>query len=282
MNNEVTLDDFDKIVERLHKIGGMAQPYESSYAVVSGWDPAEFARLYKIYIESTQADLRTTDNNTTKVKGDPLEDIARYFLEKGGIVRNLQPGGRPNRWQVDGIGETYPQRLDKILGRGLAEKCGPQAYMEAKNHNDPMGPEDWAQHCRRMQTHGCKFGISFSTGGYGFKAGQGYAGELYHEWLTGTVHILFSVVDLRRVAVEQEFPWAVLKTAYLRQCNESYELTDIQNTYAKKACLELAKAEHLRLAALPMAAHEAPLARPSRPSEQGEAPPTGSGKETTP
>ena len=182
MTVEMTSDDLLWVAEKVYQIGGLKQPYEAAYAVLGGWDFLEFTSLYTAYIDSTQIDLHAAGNRTTEAKGDPLEHIARYFLEKGGISKNIKPGGIPGRWTLDGVGETYPDRLDKILGAGSANKCGPQLYMEAKNHAAAMGPELWAQHCSRMQRHGCTLSIVFSTGGYPMRAGMGYADELFHDW----------------------------------------------------------------------------------------------------
>ncbi len=249
MNYEMTEADLMKVAEQVYRMGGMKQTYEATYAALSGWRFEEFDRLYGDYIASTQIDLKATGNNTTAAKGNPLEDVARYFLEKGGIATDVSAGGLPNRWTVDGIGETYPDRLDTFLGAGASKKCGAQLFMEAKNHDAVMSPEHWSQHCMRMGRHGCTFGIAFSTGGYAIGAGKGYAGDLYHDWLQHIVHILLSIIDLRRIAVDRDYPWAVLKTAYLRLTDQAYERPDIQKLYSTSACLALAGAEHARLSA---------------------------------
>ncbi len=235
------------IAARVHELGGMGAVYEATYAVLGGWDPAAYRQLYRAFITSTQANLPAAGNQTTAVKGDPLEDVARYFLERGGVARDVQKGGLSNRWTIDGKGEVFPDRIDRILGAGMAVVAGPNLYMEAKNHIAPMGPADWAQHCGRMSSHGCTFGVAFSAAGFGFGSGKGYAGDLFHDWLRGRIHILITVEELRRVAVDGIFPWEVLRTAFLRQRDQGYEDAKVQKAISKKACLKTAADEHARL-----------------------------------
>jgi len=247
VSDGVTSEEMKEFARQLRADDAIDQPWEAYYAIRSGWDRKEFLRLYKIYIESTQVDLKSAGNNTTESKGNPLEDVARYFLEKGGVARDVKSGGMPGKWTVDGMGETYPDRLNCILGDGTALMCGPKMYMEAKNHNDAMSPEHWAQHCVRMSNHKCRFGVVFSTGGYKVGHGKGYADVIFHDFLRGVLHILLSVADLQAVAMLKEFPWAVVRTAYIRTTDRGYETAEVQKKYTSETCLGLAKSEYARL-----------------------------------
>lgn len=250
MSLDLTTMDLVAFVKEVHERGAMGQPFERYFALQSGWDPKEFHRLYTAYIESTQVDLDDVGNDTTGAKGNPLEVVARYFLEQGGIARNVKPGGLNNKWTVDGIGETYPDRALCVLGPDIGPACGPQLYMEAKNHADVMGPADWAQHGSRMQRHACKFGVVVSTVGYAVGGGQGYAEQIYHDWLSPkVVHALLSIADLRSVDFDGELPWSVVKTATLRQVNQSFQRREVQQAYGREACAALALAEFQRLKA---------------------------------
>lgn len=249
MSPDFTLGDLEAVARTVHEIGAGNQPIEAFFALINGWIPEEFQNLYALYIASTQSDL-SLGNNTTHVKGDPLEEVSRYFLHRGGVVRNMKPGGLPAKWTVDGIGETYPDRVLSILGREAAKKCGPQLYMEAKNHQHPMKPEHWAQHRARMGAHGCTFGVAVSTAGFAIGRGLGFADDPFHEWLSGSIHILLSVDDLRRAAAG-ELPWSVIRTAFVRLTNQGYEQADVQRAYSEVVCTGLARSEYHRLQAIP-------------------------------
>lgn len=247
MKEDPSLEEIDEIVERLYQRGGLSEPYEASFAVCSGWDPQVFRQLYTAYIDSIGVDLKKQGNRTTELKGAPLEAVARYFLERGGIAKNVLPGGIQEQWTVDGIGDTHMDRFRRILGVAACEKCGSKLYMEAKNHRASMGPEDWAQHGNRMRRHECKLGVVFSTGGYRLGRGQGYMREIFQDFSLGTVHILFSVADLARVAKAEAYPWTVFKDAYRRVSDDTYELSEVQNAYSTQTCLQIAQSEHKRL-----------------------------------
>ncbi|MEZ4390994.1 MAG: hypothetical protein R3A48_07860 [Polyangiales bacterium] len=245
--SEMTTDELMQIADWVSAKNAGLRAYEAIYASLSGWDSDEFLRLYAVFIDSTQVALSSNGNQTTNAKGNPLEVVSRYFLEKGGVARNMKPGGVPGKWTVDGIGETYPDRVDRILGAGMCATCGPQIYLEAKNHSDVLQAADWAQHNARMKNHGCRLGVVISTGGYAVRAGLGYADELYHDWIRGFVHILLSVDDLRQVAIGGEFPWSIVKTAFIRVVNQEFEQPPTQLRYSKAECLKVAKAEYDRL-----------------------------------
>lgn len=249
MSVDLSMTEVMEVAKAVHDLGAAGRPLEAYFAIYNGWKRDEFHRLYISYIESTQVDLATVGNDTTGAKGNPLEEVARYFLEKGGIARNVKPGGVRNKWTVDGIGETYPDRLSLLLDADASKKCGAQLYLEAKNHADVMGPDEWAQHGMRMRRHQCTLGIVISTAGFPMTHGKGYADEPYHDWLVGVIHILLSVADLRKVDVDGELPWSVVRTAYLRLVNQGYETVDVQKEYSKKECIALAASESIRLKA---------------------------------
>lgn len=234
------------IVRGFYEANSIGEVYEALFARVSGWKQSEFERLYAAYIESTQVDLTMSGNQTTELKGNPLERVARYFLEQGGIAKRVAPGGVNGRWTVDGIGETYPDRIQWFFNDDVAKNCGAKLYMEAKNKDEVMGPEDWAQHCMRMRNHCCSFGVAFSTSGFAIGGGLGFAEEIYNEFLRGRLHLLLSVEDLKTV-VNGEYPWSILKRSFIRTSDEAYRRSEIQKQFAAATCRAIASAEYARL-----------------------------------
>jgi hypothetical protein len=242
-----SMEEIEAIAELVMKIGGGLEPHEALMAQRSGWNPKEFKTLYEDYIRSTQVTIKPGDD-TTALKGIPLERVANYLLVRGGFASELKDGGLQQQWQVDGVGPVRTMGLQLVAGTN-ALRFGTKVYMEAKNHIEPMGGTDFGHHCSRMSDHECHCGVVVSTSGFAVTDGQGFANKIFHNFLRDTLHLLLSVRDLRRVALGEAFPLTVLREAYVRTSDEQYQRSDVQSPYAKSRCLQDAKDEYDRIKA---------------------------------
>jgi len=241
-----TTAEFEAFTRYLMNSGRMDEPADAWAAKCAGWNQEEFEALYKVYIHSTQVIIKPGDN-TMKLKGRPLEALARYFIDQGGFARDIKEGGLVGEWQVDGVGSLRHGAVMEVCGSGAWEKFSPKVYIEAKNHASVMDGAEFGQHCSRMSDHSCRCGVTFSTAGYAVGSGLGYAHKIFHNFLTHTLHLLLSITDLEPVATRKKYPLTVLRDAYLRTSEESYRLKSVQDTYSANVCIQFANAEFARL-----------------------------------
>ncbi|MFX1485031.1 MAG: hypothetical protein ACFFCP_17775 [Promethearchaeota archaeon] len=242
-------DEYEKFVANYGaKLECIGYAHEWIYAMQSGWDPIEFERLYIEYVNSTQIKLKKGDNST-ELKGRPLERISCYFLEKGGAVTEIQEIVKSGKWQVDGQGPLNKTALCDCWGNELCQKAGFQLYLETKNHLNAITNEEFSVHFRRMEEHNCNVGVFVSTSGYKIGRGQGIADSIHRNCWRDRFHILLVLNSLRMVAVDGKAPLAVLTQALGYAINDRYANDrPIQGLYSETSCRELAKSEFQRLA----------------------------------
>jgi hypothetical protein len=237
--------------EFLSRVSALAKlmPYELEWvcAISAGWEDEEFEKLYREYVRSTQIKLKPKDD-ANKLKGRPLEKLARYFLEKGGLITEIGEINEIGRWQVDGYGPVNRTSVLYCWSEEKLLKIGPQVYMEAKNHSSPVEKHEFSDHYRRMDEHHCNLGVMISTSGYKVGRGRGIAESIYINSLTNKFHILLVFQSMRDVILRKKPPMAILTKALLYAFNNSYvNDRDVQESYSKKECQLAVLAEYARL-----------------------------------
>jgi hypothetical protein len=221
--------------------------HEWSFAIGAGWDREQFKTLYSAYVKSTQIVLKPGDN-PTELKGRPLERIAHYLLEQGGVVFSIKEMTEPQKWQVDGQGPLNKTALRMCWGEDLCQQIGFQLYMEAKNHSDPVTNDEFARHFQRMEEHECNFGVLVSTSGYRMARGQGIAESIHRNYWRKRFHLLLVFQSIQAVAMEKKAPLVILQEALCYAVNNSYANdSDIQRAYSPAVCHAVAKAEYEKL-----------------------------------
>ena len=246
-NNETvaSLDEFEAVFKLLVELQHCE--LEWYFAIRSGWDNVEYERLYVEYVESTQRSLNPTDD-AIELKARPMERVARYFLEKGGVVRSINEISEPQRWQVDGQGPLNNTAIAICWGEEICRKCGFQLYMEAKNHSDPVTNEEFSVHFRRMEEHDCYVGVMVSTSGYRIWRGRGIAESLHRNYYRDRFHLLLVFQSLQAVVVEGKAPLAILQEVLCFVVNNSYANDpEVQDMYSLTTCHEAARSEYQRL-----------------------------------
>lgn len=212
------------------------------FATISGWDKVEYEALYRIYVEST------ADGADTDEKGRALENLARYFLEKGGFARNVREISSYQKWQVDGQGNLNKEVLLIRWGRDLCEAIGFQLYLECKNHTEAMTNEEFSLHAHRMEDHGCNVGVAASTSGYSIGRGAGIAETVHRNTWKNRYHLLLVFESLKLVAVDEVPPLDVLTDVLGYATNDEYENNkELQKRYSQACCHELMAGEQRRI-----------------------------------
>ena len=240
-----TIDEFESLMTSV--VGHYGYEFEWYFAIRSGWDKVEFANIYRDYVGSTQVKIRKGDN-AAEVKGVPLEKLSMYFLERGGVARNIREISAHQKWQVDGQGPLNKTALIMCFGERICKKLGFQLYMEAKNHLNPVDNNEFSSHYRRMAEHGCNLGIFFSTSGYKITRGSGIAESIHHNFLLSRFHLLLSFHSIHSAAVGEKAPLAILQDALCYAANDSFSKdVEVQGKYTKESCQRLATAEFKRL-----------------------------------
>ncbi|MBN2002974.1 MAG: hypothetical protein JXA21_06425 [Anaerolineae bacterium] len=220
---------------------------EWDIAIGEGWDSEEYRKLYVNYVESTQIKLKPQDS-PTELKGRPLEMLVRYFLEKGGIVKNPEEISEPQKWQVDGQGILKKKHVLQIWGKSMCDKMGFQLYMEAKNHIESMTGNEFSVHCRRMTDHACNLGVVASTSGYRIARGTGIAETIHYHYWQNTFHLLLAFHSFCEVLRDNKSPWEILTEALDYAVNNKYVNNRvIQEKYSQDSCHELILEEYGRL-----------------------------------
>lgn len=243
-----TLAEFREAMAEFKK-GIPSEKYwiEWECAVESGWDKEEFEELYRDYVKSTQVQIRPGDD-ANKLKGQPLEFIGRYLLEKGGLAYQITSISDPSKWQVDGCGPVNKTAVLMCWGQEYCEMIGIQIYMEAKNHSEPLENNEFSDHYRRMQEHHCNLGVMISTSGYKIARGKGIAESVYIHSVMKSFHVLLVFQSLTAVACEEKAPLVVIQDALFYATNNMYALDkDVQNYYSPETCKKTALAEYRRL-----------------------------------
>ncbi len=242
-----TWEEFEEFTERVAGIEDFPYPLEWSFAIGEGWDPAVYSAKYVAYVVSTQ-EVAQPEDDKTELKGQPLEDLLRYFLERGGFARDIDELSAPSKWQVDGAGPLNKSAILRCWGEALSNQCSVQMYMEAKNHIDPATNEEFALHCQRMQDHGCNVGVFASTSGFKMGRGQGIAHEIHHQYLRGIIHLLLVFEAFRSVIVDRKAPFIVLNEVLTYAANDTYANdAELQVRYSAEGCQEAARRAYLEL-----------------------------------
>jgi hypothetical protein len=244
-----TVKEFEQFVEEVKANRRFPYPLEWTFAVEEGWDWAVYQDKFAAYVLSTQVDLQP-DDDKTDLKGKPLEDILRYFLEKGGFAHDIRELSAPSRWQVDGVGLLNRTATVMCWGKDLSSVCSPHIYMEAKNHIAAATNDEFSLHCQRMRLHGCNVGVFASTSGFRIGRGEGIARDIYNLYLKDEIHLLLVFESFRSVIEESKAPLVVLSDVLTYAMNEEYENSvALQQRYSEAACHELAMQTHLELSA---------------------------------
>ena len=221
--------------------------WEWSQAMLAGWDDTEFEALYSEYVRSTQIEL-TREDDATAAKGRPLERLSRYFLNRGGVVYDIEEISAPGRWQVDGQGPLNVTAIRCTWGKNISERLGFQLYLESKNHVDPATGDEFSVHYRRMMDHDCRVGVFVSTSGFKIGRGLGIADSIRDNYLMGIFHLLLSFPVLSEVAVGGKPPLAILRTVLCFAANDRYAHdAEVQRMYSVDYCHEVARDEFRRL-----------------------------------
>ena len=244
-DHRATVDEFRRLIKILQEKSG----YEAEwyFAICAGWDAVHFDNLYVDYVRSTQVKIRKGDD-VAALKGAPLERLARYFLQQGGVATNIRGISAWQRWQIDGQGLLNISAMIMCFGESISNKLGLQLYMEAKNHSEPVGIDEFSSHCHRMEEHKVTLGIFFSTSGYKITQGRGIAESIHHNYLLSIYHLLLSFYSIHSVAVRGKAPLSVLRESLSYAANDSFSKdADVQEIYTKKTCNHLAMEEHNRL-----------------------------------
>lgn len=217
-------------------------------AILFGWDDDEFYELYIAYLESTQVRLSEIPGaSATEYRGRPLERVARFFLERGGVAFDIVELSSPGRWQIDGQGQLRKTSIVDSFGTSLAKKIGFQLYLECKNHSEPVSNTDYSRHCQRMGEHCCNFGVMFSTSGYSIGKGAGIAESIYFNSARDIFHVLFTVDIFKKVIDDEKPPLFLVKEVFGYAVNERYRHDrGLQTRYSKANCHQIAEEEHGR------------------------------------
>ena len=244
----IPFDDFKDFVKNESSTAPGKANYiiEWYYAHKAGWDVDDFKDLYIKYLSSIQA-TKTSHPKVSMLdlKGRPLEELAHYYLRRGGIVLNIKELNAPGRWQVDGQGLLNKDAIFLAIGAKEAAAFGPQLYMEAKNHKKSIPNNDYSHHLERMKDHDCRLGVAFSTSGYSISAGKGIARKIYEDTIRGYYSILFTVDVFKRVLEEDIPPLLLMREAYTHAINEDYENDPgLRKRYGRKECQEIAKQQY--------------------------------------
>ncbi len=235
IENIATINDYEKFIDQYGNSAG-DYAFEWSIAVKAGWKKREFDKLYNSYVISCKKGI-LEKQSAAKIKGDPLEDLARYYLQMGGIVHDISEINEKGVWQIDGQGTKNTTAILLCWGEELCAKIGAQLFMEAKNHKEPMKTEDFSHYYSKMTEHGCQTGVVFSTSGYSVGHGKGIAPKIYYHYLRGYIHILMSFSSIYNTAVNDIPPLIVLRLAITYATNNSYvNDREIQFEYSKKYC----------------------------------------------
>ncbi len=251
MSSDITIATWEEYNQVIDEIRSKYEPCrfteEWNVAIGSGWDQKQYMSLYADYVKSTQINLGPTDS-ATELKGKPLEKLVRYFLEKGGLARNIREICEHQRWQVDGQGLLLTENILFTFGEKLCEKMGFQLFVEAKNHTEPMTNEEFARHYQRMTDHECNVGVIASTSGYRIARGRGIARKIYHDYLRDIFHLLLTFHAFYEVLSDDKAPLDILREALAHTTNESYESDkELQEKCSPKSCHALAKSEYERI-----------------------------------
>jgi hypothetical protein len=241
------VQEFDAAMAAFQKKAVFPHGLEWAVAIKCGWDSVEFERHYSVYVESTQIKIGPEDD-ATKLKGVPLEMLARYFLEKGGLAKEIKEITAHSKWQIDGYGPVNRMAIQLCWGEEKCVQIGMQVYMEAKNHVDPVTNEEFSVHFRRMEEHQCNLGVIVSTSGYYIGKGQGIAESIYHNSAAKKFHILLTFQSMMQVVLEDKPPMAILGEVLVYALNNSYtHEKQVQKAYLAEACHRAAEKEYQRL-----------------------------------
>lgn len=241
-NNDCTptIGEYQDIVENIFS---KFDPYalEWSYANVAGWEDAEYEKLLTEYLKSTQLNV-TKDDDATNLKGIPLEELSKYFLEKGGFAREVTELKSHGEWQIDGQGRIVKSNLLAFWQPEIIEDIGPQLFLECKNHKKTVSAPEFTQHHSRMVTLRSNLSVIVSTSGFSIGKGLGISETVFLHSYQKKYHLLLSIQDLCAVVSDNEPPISILTRALLRVTNNRYRKDEeIQKLYSETSCHEFAK-----------------------------------------
>lgn len=245
--SEPTAEEFIEYVNNFQQIKHLKHAKERAYAITSGWQDNEYSYLYRKYLLSIQGDMASSCK-TSKEKGDALENLARYFLEYGGVVKSIKDISAHGKWQVDGQGVINKSIMEFFWGEDFNNKVGFQLYLECKNHSEPMEKADFNDHCTKMDDNNCNFGISASTSGFKITGGKGIAERVYLNTFKNKFYLLLSIRDFDLAHFEKIPPISIIIESLSRTTNDLYRNDpEIQKQYTKDFCQKMAKDRYLEL-----------------------------------
>lgn len=235
-----TLEEFQKVVTDVFSTFDK-YALEWAYANVSGWNDEEYQVLLNDYLKSTQIKI-TKHDDATKLKGIPLEELSKYFLEKGGFAHEVNELKSHGEWQIDGQGRIIKSYLLKFWQPEVIEEVGPQLFLECKNHKSPVSVKEFSQHHSRMVTYKSNLSIIASTSGFTVGKGSGISETVLLHSYQKKYHLLLTVKDFCAVTEENEPPLSILTRALLRVTNNRYKKDkEVQKCYSQQYCVEYAK-----------------------------------------
>lgn len=234
-----TVDDFEKFVETYIQ----NDPYKIARkcAILSGWDGRFYKELLVKYLKSIEVVIGANGESAKDTKGDPLENLSRYLLEKGGLSRKVEALKKNGKWEIDGYGDLIRENLYQVLGDRDTNKAGNDFILECKNYKNSIGSNEFTKYKSRMDRFEVNFGVFISTSGFSIEGGLGIAEDLYIDFKSGKIHILLTVQELCLVHIDNIPILHIIKQSISNSRFDIYTIDkEIQKKFSSKYCHEIA------------------------------------------
>ena len=215
--------------------------FERIYANYAGWDLDIYKKLLGQYLLSTQVDLTENGKNATEEKGDPFENVVRYFLEKGGFVHNAESLSSHQKWQLDGAGLIHRGNLRRAWGNKDADNIGNFFLLECKNEKKSIESDWFCKYRSRLDQFGCQLGVFASTSGFSLYNGLGIAEDIHSDCRYNKYyHLLLTVEDLYKAFDEDIPPLQILRISLYNARFDKYRIDkELQVRMSRKHCYEI-------------------------------------------
>jgi hypothetical protein len=208
----------------------------------AGWDSDCYKTLLVKYVNSTQLDINGTSKSATSSKGDPFEEVVRYFLKKGGVAREISSLSNSGKWQIDGAGTLHRENLYRVWGDADTNNAGNSLLLECKNYDSAVNSDDFCKYKSRMEKFSCQLGVFASTSGFSIHNGQGIAEEIHVDFRTKKYHLLLTIEDLCIVLSEDIPPLHILTIALNNARFDKYKIDKLlQKKMSEEHCRVVAK-----------------------------------------
>lgn len=213
-----------------------------------GWDSEQYKILLDQYVCSTQVTLADSGKSATDEKGDPFEDVVRYFLEKGGVARYISPLTKEGKWQIDGEGLLNRENLMRVWGERDVNQVGSSLLLECKNYSKSVGSGEFCKYNSRMDKFGCQLGILASSAGFSIHNGKGIAEDVYVDSRTKKYHLLLTVEDFC-IAYSDDIPPLQILTEALHNAKFDKYQSDknVQEKMSAKHCNAIAEVYYTKI-----------------------------------